>query len=414
MQGNKLNISIQNKQAELDQDMPVSLYDLIDRYNRKVIIKAPHQRKLVWEDDKIRGWIKRLQGKTRPVGVILTYEIINEPVVYLNDGLQRIHYSAMYFAEPYKWGDTPAIAEINIRNIAMPRQHRYYQTHDEAVIDFQHVNLGSYLTAYEMCAGILTCMKDYNLYESSLAEIIDCLNINEKRIIAKKTISRGQQHRLYRNAYGIFYRFLTEEKQSTTYEDIPNTQIRQMTIEQKQTIENKLREQIEKITLTDFEDTIKKFTSFVERETSMIESIWYDKLQKTRGDGISSTLYRWIMDVAIYRRNNGIPISCYEDFVLKLLLQTRGSGVFPTTSSKDGKPYNRTVGLSRLGGLSRICKIIEAEDFMNFVDRPSREKGNTKAGYDNSDITPYSLFGRGDVFSEPASKNRARGAKKVT
>jgi hypothetical protein len=58
--------------------------------------------------------------------------------------------------------------------------------------------------------------------------------------------------------------------------------------------------------------------------------------------------------------------------------------------------------------LKVICDLAGIE-----LDVPKRKSRPTRAGYDNSHQLPFSEFGNGETFPEPAPLNRARGAKPV-
>jgi len=392
--------------------MVTNLYEIVSQYRRKLLIKPLHQRDQVWDDDKQRHWVDRLRSDKKIVGCLLTYQLNDgrPSPIFLNDGLQRTLATLKYLDHPELFGDDVETSEAYCRACMMPIQHRHYESHDDALIDFQLVNLGTHLTPYEFNNGILAYM-DSHVWRDLLQKLHDLLAITSERITQsryKKT--RHIQHKYYRHDYGLFYRLMTSDKHVSSY----NVAIGTVDIEEtrgKRCIEWMLRLEFEKLGLETARSEFNKFEQLVERETALFEDVWRTTLKRGIDTGISDTLYRWLLDCAIWKRNNRIPHIKWEKFV-ELLLNISDGKSQVMVPLEDQKVKSYTLSLSALHYLKGVCEMIGSDFYSGFVSRNHRPR-KLRPGFDNSHFLPVSSNGEGPTFGEPSGRNRARGARPV-
>jgi len=406
---------IQNKMMDTDVTLEPatteieSMWNIVDSYRRHFYLKPPHQRERVWDKDKIANWIVRLKSKIQPVGVIVTYQIDNgfPSPIYLNDGFQRITSTMEYLDNPGKFGNTDDEAERICRSCKMPREHRLYPDHDFALMDFQNLNLGTALTPFEFCKGVLTYMPRYSEWEPILDELHSVLPGLEGRVSVRRfKINRENQHKLSRMDFSMLHRFLTESIDMTDY-NVGQTQVKPSDASSRTVVEWRLREVLSKSDIESVRDSIRKFNALAERETALMEELWFGRMQKDRGKGISPTLYRWMIDCAIWKRNAKIPQAVWEDFVYKVLVCS--DGLSQIVNENEKRRY--TLNLARLSQLKGVCAIVGSDMYAHKPSKRARSTAKLRTGYDNSHLQPFSVHGEGETAPESAGRNRARGAK---
>src|SRR5262249_14239219 len=151
---------------------------------------------------------------------------------------------------PRKYGSTPAEAEQIVRNCTIPLQHRIYRSKEEAIRDFQYLNQGTALTAYEFCRGDLTVMPGWQLtWKPILAELHETMNQQITRLWLRLPRVRSAQHRFRRHDYALFRRFLDHDKELSSLGHVPSgsSRIRMEDVEQHKTVEWALRQCLERI-----------------------------------------------------------------------------------------------------------------------------------------------------------------------
>lgn len=395
-----------------------SLWDLVNDLNRGVLNVPSHQRKFVWKDEQIRGWVNRIRSKRRPVGAVVTYQIMGEQGAhrYINDGSQRIRATEMFLLDSIKYGACDKErAELIARKVRMPVQHRIYETREDALEDFQLLNIGTSLTPLEFCHGILSYMSGYEAIWKPIFERIHRVVATSSIVLAGKDTTSDEsdrlgQHKHKRHNYSLFVRFSSGRTDQFDFKKIGTASIDRASVENKTVVEWLLRLLCEGKGIKAIQQDIEAFSRFVERETATVEDIWRN-VRREPGLMLSPTVFRWILDCAIWKRNNEISNAVWESFVSALLTHCQGN---TTVVAADKPDVSETLGLSQMGKIKKICEII-GSDFYDSKVKPLRKTRTVhrRPGYDISHIEPFSLNGEGDVIIEPASRNRARGAKPI-
>lgn len=398
------------KRLRPPEDSVMSLYELVSEYDRRGLLVPEHQREFVWSEKQTKAWVDRvIQSQIlRPIGVIVTYQLSDGSPVFLNDGRQRVHASSLYFSQPEKYGHTKEYAAEVLRSCRVSIQHRHYPTHNDALTDFQLINIGTHLNLQEFCAGIFTYMENYQtMWYPLFQELQEIMAFASARISAKTKKNRNTDAKYLRDNYASFYRFLSKEKTTKSY-DVRGNQPDYDKIKGKSVVEWWLRDEFEKLGPQEVRHQLGVFRGVIERETSLIEEVWGSVSSK--GSGVSPTLFRWLLACSIWKRNNNIPHYRWEDFVKKVLLGSRGK---PEVVSKSDPHHRAVPGLNDLGNIKTVCGVIDSDLWETARIKRVSKKSMARPGYDSSHVLPLFQHGEGETVFESAGRNRARGGEPI-
>lgn len=395
------------------QDLSETLMQLVDKLERGTVVIPPHQRRPdSWGKAKKTEWIRRIQENRRCVGCIITYQVVDgDRLIYLNDGLQRLSAVVDYYRNPQEYADTLDGAIMRLQTYLMTVQHRHCASHEEALTDFQEVNQGTSLTAYEFCHGILTYMPDYNLYWRQFVE--DLHNAVAARITPLLAKQRGdrtkeQIHVYQRNDLQLLHRFAVGGIDHGRYW-ASKKEVKPSEVRDKKVVEWRFRSWCESNGITAAKKTASLFFDFLDRETALIEDVWR-KIQPDYNLGIGAAVYRFLLDVAVWKRNNGIHHKSWEDFVEKVFLNSGGA---TAVVDPENKRTRMQLGMDSITSLKTVCNIVGSDLYLGNTVRNSGRPRNMRPGRDGSHILPKSLFGDGEQVAEPAGRNRSRGARQT-
>jgi len=394
-------------------DSQQSMYELIEQYRRKLLLKPEHQRDFIWTKDKIANWINRIKYQNKPLGTIATYELIDGKIspIFLNDGFQRLTATMELLDHPEKYGFTTDTVVTFLMRLKITVQHRHYKNHDEALMDFQLVNMGTHLTPYEHCWGILTYMNNSRYWLPLIENAINAVE-QEGKTIARGSSSRDTSHKLIRSSLALLHRFINKPPNFLSYK-ISNGSIPYQDIQKKQIIEWYLRNDLDTIDLTEGKQMIDNFIDTIKRESGLIRTIWIEELHNPIGRPISAGLYRFLLDLAIYRRYSpGITVQDYYDFAKLLMYRSNGMGGLSVRDEEGRDLYRLTFKLSDLAHMSKVCEMIGSDIWEKRLIKKVKHV-KLLPGFDNSHLVPLSQYGDGATIPEPASLNRARGAKPI-
>jgi hypothetical protein len=266
--------------------------------------------------------------------------------------------------------------------------------------DFQLINAGTHLTAWEMCRGFLRYMPGFDTRWSPIFNEVDAVmkaaEVQLESSRSKK--SREVAHKHKRDNLALFYRFLSQETAATDYPDVPVGKVDRL-IERTDVIELRLRDLLQNNGDLATKTT-KDFVATVHREIALLDKKRVEVLGQ--GVGLQAVLWRWLMHFAIWRRNNRVTVELQEALIEKTLKATGGNSTWPSD-----KPT--MFGLANLGKLRRIAALAELPELL---DQTVRQRAQPlKPGWHNSHEEPFSVAGDGSTFAEPASLNMARGAE---
>lgn len=309
-----------------ESDLQRSLWSLIQDLKDGSLAKAPHQREFKWDKQKVLAWNKRIieavtQGHgSRPTGVFVTYNVPGDTTVYLNDGFQRLSASSLLLLDPKYYRLTTDTATAILKAYDMPVQHRVFKSHFDAMLDFQFINYGTPLTGYEFCSGFL---KDMPGSDTNWVNFINDLHqfLAEKLGGFKGPIAKGvtgdakAQFGL-RQDYGLFYRYLTRNKFATGgYAKIGNKTPSVADVTGEKTIEQRLRIALEESGIEHVLNEFNAFKKFIFHEVENIMAILIQTRPEYEKD-FNRSILRFLLFVAIYRRNNNIPEDAWKLFLV--------------------------------------------------------------------------------------------------
>ena len=394
----------------------VPLLYIVSEYNDGSIEKPEHQREIVWSELQKEQWIKRLKSDIQPVGVIVTYQIKGSPKrIFLNDGWQRLSTTAAYLSNPERFGDSLSDARILLKSRKIPVQHRVYSSQDEALQDFQYLNMGTSLTCYEFYRGILTYMPGYKIHwENFFKELHEFILPIGRSILASKSINllenadRKIRHKGYRDDYALFLRFMSKENGNLDYERVGQATPSLKEMQDQTVIEWQLRNALQDISPTEALDLLRALKKKTAHETKHIGNVVPEILEKNAT--ITITLYRWLLHVSIWKTFHNIQTPEWDKFLRKILYYSGGG----TTLVHPDDPRQKTVIASgKVSDLTRICLYIGSQMYTGKKIRKNGSKPYPGEGIDRSHKVPFSSHGDGETFLEPSGLNRSRGAKPV-
>lgn len=392
-----------------EQDVSRVIYELVQDFMDGTLVLPEYQRDFKWAKSKRRAYVKRLESDRRPIGVFATYELRNgrNGLTFLTDGGNRIRTLAELLREPESYGFSREDAKNLLKKRLITVQHRHYDSHMEGYVDFQLINLGTVLTPYEFNKGILATMPDYPmLWKPVLDRLIRAIDAEMARVVTDVTNNPGKLDTLRRDSMATFYRFISGF--DTAVEFRINAPAKAQDVWERKSFEWGLREQFECLGVEKIDQEIRRFARLVAEETSLIEKVIYQELKWSIGRGISLGLYRWLLAVAVWRRNVGVPVKKWESFVTGLI----GAGQGGASIYWEGKPrvvlsYQRLNELGRAGEVAGVDLTIHKS-----IKRGRRN--SLKNGWHHSHLEPKSVNGDGPTIPEPGGLNMARGSKPMS
>lgn len=394
-----------------------TLWQLIQEYLDRDIAMPPHQRELIWDAKKKRAWIDDLQNLRPLIGCFISYQLRNDRFrrVFLNDGSQRLRTTLEWFLNPEAYGNTKADAIRITKALRIIVQHRIYDSTDEAMRDFYRINSGTKCTAYEFMEGVLGYMDDYEtLWRPVISGIHAHVGRGMVRVVGKDKFTRNTQHKFYRDNYALFLRYVTGDKVAVDY---PSSEgdIELRDIENGRVMEFRLKDEFERIKYAASKKYLDDFGAFIDRETVTILDCWQAFIGDKGGSQVMEcpnvTLYRALLAVAIWRRNNAVSTDKWEKFLTRVFRAGDGDAQFQSilANGRIERANFRLSGLSRLG---TICRVI-GSDFYVVETRERKSRAKIRPGADHGHVDPFATHGNGPTTPEPASRNRARGARPI-
>lgn len=392
-------------------DSVQSFLQLVTDKTQGHLLIPEHQRTPdAWNEGKRIRYITRLREAVNgrhPPGSIATYQIVDgdsrASSTFLNDGLQRLTALEKLRADPAQFGMDAEGAEAVLR-LRISVQHRHYASHQDAMQDFQYINDGTHLTSFELCRGYLTYMENWNTHWEPIINAVEAaVGASEQRLTSRGSTQRDAEHKRRRDTFALFYRFVSNDKTHSKYADIGAKDIGRY-LAKGNVIEKQLAGYLNGLGRSEGMAQAKRFRTFVDSETALLEECVTRILGP--GKGLSVTNHRWLLHLAIWRRNNSVPRDRHARFVDVFLKETAGGSVWKMPGE-----HQATLALAHLGHLPTLA---EWAGMPEFCERQRRQRGKLlRPGYDNSHLEPFATHGDGPTFPESAPANRSRGAQPV-
>lgn len=335
-----------------------------------------------WDEKKQARYLDRLRQAVRgchPPGSIATYQLVGtdngitvaRSATFLNDGLQRLTALRKLLAQPGHF-DMDADGADALLRLKISVQHRHYASHHDAMRDFQFINDGTHLTSFELCRGYLTYMKDWKpLWAPLVAEIEGAVNDSAARLTERVRAEqdRNGEHKRRRDNLALFHRFLTGDRTHSPYPDIGARDIGKY-LDKDSVVEQRLAKTLTEMGRDEVASRAKKFQVFVAAETALIETC----VQKLLGSGsaLSATNHRWLLHLAIWRRNSEVSRQRHQAFIEVYLKETHGKSLWIGPQG-----HQVTLGLAHLGLLPTLA---EWAGMPEFCERQRRARAAPPAG----------------------------------
>lgn len=412
-------------------DTRITIWDLYNRYSKNKLILPDWQREFVWDKQREEGWYNDLDDmcfskmdKDHDIpGVLMTFSVKGEEgVKYLNDGGNRTLCTTRYIQHKLKDGVTRNIVEEAMSHVYVSLQEWEYTQANFAFLDFIRANQGVLGTPKEIGQGILaTKLPDYKTYwKSFFLKLENAVNCRLHRMGCKLPNGASKRtaiHKNIRDNYGMFVRFVSKDKARSKYDSGVTgirVEIQDNDLKPNQSVECKLVNAIKNMSFDEVEREFDKFCNFLDCEVALYQKVWNDIFKDGHSLSPSPTHLRWVFHLAIWRKNNGIQVDKYVQFLSNLISRTQGKTAVYDLPNKTGNRLkaHANLGLSNLGILTQVERLLDVE---NIFDIPKRRRTiyNTSSGYDESHIVPFATNGNGDTFSEPSVLNKSRGPNPV-
>lgn len=397
-----------------------NLLHAIDDLTNGRLNLPPHQRDECWSDTRKMEYLVTLSHDAFPPGNLEYYQLVKPngklSGIYINDGSQRLRTAKEILYHPERFGITKKNAEYLMQNTSYPLTLKLHRSHKEALRRFQVVNNNLQLTSYQKTIGDLIYCEGDN-QRDFWQDFIDDLHLMIKetslQVVDKPYPRKGTKtywqavHYRKRHDLSLLWRYLSKEKALKNYKigaDIPIVSPVQGGAKY---FDQALAEYLAHIGQSAARQELNQFKNIIQLETAL----FVDCID--RGNGMLYGCYRWLMDIAILRRNHKVPTAPWENFVRRFIRETGGTTVLLLKDKDADKQKRMNISLSRLCSLRVVCEIIDS-DLMDYIGRrrQRRHKGK-RSGWDDSHKLPFSKHGDGETTLEPSMLNRARGAQPI-
>ena len=190
--------------------------DIVADYRTGELTNPDYQREYVWSLKKATHFLRRTKKLGHVLGVITTYRLSGGTTNFLQDGRQRVTTLMRAIERPVDYGMAKEDVDA-IRLAQVSQQSMVYESHDEARLDFQHLNDGVGLIPYEKYRGDLECDEHgRSLYELVRTKVDD-LSTGIAGISRSSEHSRKKAGQLHRNSLGLFFQYATRHRDLQLY-----------------------------------------------------------------------------------------------------------------------------------------------------------------------------------------------------
>jgi len=370
--------------------------DIVRAYRSQELINPDYQREYVWSHKKAMHFLTRTIALEHVLGVITTYRLRNGTTNFLQDGRQRVTTLMKAIERPIDFNlskeDVDAISRAQVS-----QQSMVYESHDDARLDFQHLNDGVGLIPYEKYRGDLECDAAGKSLYAAIRSKVDDLTLGMAGISRSSQHGRKKSGQLHRHSLGLFYKYATRHRDLKLYAKSERNIDDQ--------IERRVRAWLEK----NMDDWQSKCDGFV-RSIEHVNALLRDKTKNYELKRWDMTAVRAMYSAHLHLKNAGCPSDVFSNLV-EWFVQANVSR--KTWSSRYEIDVEGTPTVFRLDQVS-LRWLERVEGFggpaVECVRRVKRIVA--PAGYDESHVTPHADGGT-ETFVEPSITNRARGRNPV-
>lgn len=322
------------------------MIELVQDYQSGRLQIPPHQRGSVWTIDKVVSWVETMYfactagGYTQQIGTFVSYQIIGDGSYWLNDGWQRLQATMRFLKEAETPNESviihradprvreylttadplyPNVQAIDkaweiIRYYLVTRQHVHYEDHVQALYWFQKLQEGTPLTNYEYCKGVLMYLQPHTNWEGWLTANLHVPMSRVTKLLPIKTSTKQAKvanEIVLRHNLALLYMWISEQKTlERPYSDVAKTVIDLEASRQRTMVEQVLGRLLIDLGFTLVEeDVVKNLLPFLQTETLVIRETWQTTMHylgRDQESEIGFVLFRWLLLVAIWRKNAGI------------------------------------------------------------------------------------------------------------
>lgn len=408
-------------------DMNISIATLIQWLENGIIQIPKHQRDFVWNEQKQKEYVNNIfQMEFLPVGVIVTYQLRLKngcgSVKYLNDGFQRTTTLRRLKSNPDQYGRSKKEVEELINNMQIPMQHRWYDSHETAAIQFQYLNIGTAMAPYDFHKQDLVYLDNYEQYEETINRVIKATHDCDASLC--KTILKDSEgyKKGIRDVYANIYRYLSKQDSTTAeYRSVANTKVGERSFKYKP-IEIGLKKELEKVAIKEFEGQCNVLINMLYDTKALVESsfneanaliekrnniVGFGQTNKIQNNTINFRVWRWILCSIIQLKLYKVSIPNIKEIILEILAITGGQNI--SSIIYENKTINTFITFQNPVSLFLMIEDIGKGHLLKELKRRKQNTSNIKNGYDISHVKPFSKYGEGETFIEPSSLNRSRG-----
>lgn len=370
--------------------------DIVADYQLGELTNPDYQREYVWNLKKAMHFLTRTKTLGHVLGVITTYRLRGGSTNFLQDGRQRVTTLSRAIQRPADYGLSKEDVEA-IRLAQVSQQSMIYESHDDARLDFQHLNDGVGLIPYEKYRGDLECNEAGKQLYEMVRDKVDELSTGMAGISRSSEHSRKKAGQLHRNSLGLFYQYATRHRDLQLYAKSERSLNDQ--------IERRVRQWLDNNS-SDWKSKVDNFIRTLERVNALLS----DKTKSHPAKRWDMTAVRAMYSANLYCRNVGCPSDAFDSLVDWFV-----SANVPrkTWSARYEIDVNGTPTPVRMDQVSlRWLEKVEAAGGPAVVAPKRVKRIVAPAGYDESHVIPHADGGV-ETIVEPAITNRARGRQAI-
>ncbi|NDC95032.1 DUF262 domain-containing protein [bacterium] len=366
--------------------------DIVADYRTGELTNPDYQREYVWSLKKATHFLRRTKKLGHVLGVITTYRLSGGTTNFLQDGRQRVTTLMRAIERPVDYGMAKEDVDA-IRLAQVSQQSMVYESHDEARLDFQHLNDGVGLIPYEKYRGDLECDEHgRSLYELVRTKVDD-LSTGIAGISRSSEHSRKKAGQLHRNSLGLFFQYATRHRDLQLYAKS----------------ERNLNDQIERRVRSWLNEHLDGWRAKVDgfiRTLERVNAVLRDKTKDHELRRWDMTAVRAMYAANVYCRNVGCTSDVFDALVAWFVASNANRKAWPARFEVDvsGTPTAMRLDQVSLRWIERVA----AAGGPLALPMNRSKRIEAPAGYDESHVVPHADGGT-ETFVEPSIANRARG-----
>lgn len=370
--------------------------DIVADYRSKELVEPDYQREYVWSAKQAKHFLARTKEIGHVLGVVTTYRLEGGATNFLQDGLQRITTLMRAIDRPSDYGLTKDDVDY-IKSAQVSQQSMTYPSHDQARMDFQHLNSGVGLIPYEKYRGDLESDDVGKLLYETLRTKVRELSVDMAGVSRSTEDARKKAGQLHRNSLGLFYQYATRHKDMRLY------------AKSERNLDDQVERRVRQWLDDNAQDWRLKVDGFV-RSLERINAILREKTKAHDARRWDMTAVRALYAASCHCRNIGCPTDAFNSLVDWFIASNGNRRTWAARFEIEvsGEPVVIRMDQVSLKWLERVPTSGGPE----IVAQKRTKRITARAGYDESHVTPHADGGTETVI-EPATMNRARGRNPI-